>query len=46
MQSWLAGIIGGLHSGIIQHLVQLPIKDAELLSAVCPVIPPSVKTDV
>ena len=36
----LTGIIGGLHSGVIQHLVQLPIRDIELLSAVCPVIPP------
>jgi len=35
----LTGIIGGLHSGVIQHLVQLPIRDAELLAAVCPVIP-------
>lgn len=37
----LTSIIGGLHSGIIQHLVQLPIRDVELLAAVCTVLPQS-----
>jgi response regulator RpfG family c-di-GMP phosphodiesterase len=37
----LTGIIAGLHSGIIQNVVQLPIRDVELLAAVCTVIPPS-----
>jgi DNA-binding NtrC family response regulator len=32
----LASIVGGLHSGAIQHLVQKPANDAELLAAVAP----------
>jgi DNA-binding NarL/FixJ family response regulator len=37
----LTGIIAGLHSGIIQNVVQLPIRDVELLAAVCTVLPQS-----
>jgi DNA-binding NtrC family response regulator len=32
----LASIVGGLHSGAIQCLIQKPVTDAELLTAVCP----------
>ena len=32
----LAGIVSGLHSGAIQHLVQKPASDVELITAVAP----------
>jgi DNA-binding NtrC family response regulator len=32
----LASIVTGLHSGAIEHLVQKPANDAELLAAVAP----------
>jgi DNA-binding NtrC family response regulator len=32
----LAAIVGGLHSGAVERLVQKPVSDAELLAVVCP----------
>ena len=34
----LAAIVGGLHSGAVQCLVQKPVSDDELFAAVCPAL--------